>query len=271
MRLHANPGTALLLALVITAAPVQAAPPPLPAAAPLEIGATLPLGLPFVDEAGRAVRLGDYFDGRRPVVVVPGYYRCPNLCGLTMHGVLEALAATGLTAADVRVLRFGIDPDETATDAREGTVRDLAYAAELQPSAAPDLHALVGAPAAVRTLAAGLGVRYAAGDRTDADAPRWVHAVGFVVATPQGRIARAFDGVRFDAHDVRAAVVEAADGRLGTPVERLLLLCGALDPLHGRHAVAVMATVRALALVMVLLLGGWIRRHRRAPADGAAP
>jgi protein SCO1/2 len=272
------------------------------------VGAPLPLQQPFTAADGRHLPLGAYFDGVHPVVLVPGYHRCPELCGLTMQGILEGLAASGLDADAYRVVRVSIDPDETPADARARIAIDAGYASTLVAARGraghgwpPAIAGLVGAPPAVAALTAALGyeARRVAGttdsDTTDSDtkngatkdgasthadptpvdaaAPAasararatWAHAAGFVVATPDGRIAQAFDGVRFDAPALRAALVEAADGRLGTLGERFLLVCSRLDPLHGSHGGAVLALLRASALGGVSLLGFWIWRHRRPP------
>jgi len=267
---------ALLLLLAVALDAAGDAPAPPSAAIEPRPGALLPLASAFRDEDGRTVRLGDAFDGRRPVVLVPGYYRCPNLCGLTMHGVLETLAASGL-GADVRVLRVSIDPDETPADARERATLDRAFAASLAPAAAAplDLRALVGAPASIEALASSIGYRYAAdaAGRASPDAARrasrWVHAAGFIVATPQGHVARGFDGVRFDARELRLALLDAAAGRTGGWGERLLLICAHFDPRGTGFDAAVLNGVRAVGLLLVLAIGGWIWRHRRTPADEA--
>ncbi len=124
----------------------------------------LPLDLRFVDAAGRDVRLADYFTDRRPVVLVLGYYRCPNLCGLTMHGVLEALDASGLARRDYRIVGVSIDPSETPADAQARQRVDLAYAAALRSERAPagplGLDLLVGSQASIAALAERVGYAY---------------------------------------------------------------------------------------------------------------
>ncbi len=91
---------------------------------------------------------------------------------------------------------------------------------------------------------------------------QYVHPAGFLVATPEGRIARYFMGVRFEPRDVRLALVEASAGRIGSPTDRLLLLCSHFDPATGRYSGAAMTLVRAASLIVLALLAGWIWRHR---------
>jgi protein SCO1/2 len=249
------------------------------------LDAALPLALPFVDAEGRAVHLRDYFGDGRAVLLVLGYYRCPNLCGLAMHGLLEALDASGVSRRDVRVLGVSIDPEETPADARARQRVDLDYAAALQSDrgAAPaagalDLRLIVGAPAAIGTLAERVGFGFArddgrrdAHDSAAARASRYAHPAGFGVVTPEGRVSRYLFGVRFEPRALRLALVEATAGRIGGLSDRLLLLCAHFDPATGRWSSAVMNLLRIMGLALVLLLGGWAWRHRRPPVREAPP
>src|SRR3982750_3839995 len=111
---------ALVAALCAGAASAAAVTVPAPPQTELHqrLGEALPQALHFIDADGRAVQLSDYLGDARPLVLVLGYHRCPNLCGLVMHGVLEALADGGLPRSAYRVLVVSIDPDETPIDAR---------------------------------------------------------------------------------------------------------------------------------------------------------
>jgi protein SCO1/2 len=110
---------------------------------------------------------------------------------------------------------------------------------------------------------------YSVRDRTAGDAI--AHSAGFVVATPDGRIARYFPGVRFDAPGLRMAVIEAAGGRIGSLNERLTLLCGHYDPVSGRYSLAIMGWLRTLGCAGALALAFWVWRPRRAPAPPPPP
>lgn len=246
-------------------------------------GAALPLDQPFTDSAGRAVTLRDYF-GTRPVLLVPGYYRCPQLCGLLMHGLLESLHDSGLGAGAVRLLRVSIDPTETAADAQARRDADLAYARFLTrdgtrddtrpvPPAAPlppDLQALTGNAAALQALARSAGYTVRRADPRDAPAdvkdPGWVHPTMVIVATPDGHIARTLPGVRFDSTELRLAVAQAAAGRTGGVIDRIALLCAQFDPRHGGHAAAVLRAVQLTTLLAVAALAAFIWRASRRRA-----
>jgi protein SCO1/2 len=218
------------------------------------IGARVPLDALLRDEDDRGVRLSKYF-GTAPVVLVLGYYRCPNLCTTEMQSVLQTLGALPLAKDNYGVVAVSIDPRETATDARHGKA---AYAS-IDAGWSTRLHMLSGDGATVARIAHAAGFQYAYDRNTD----QYVHPAGFLVASPDGRISRYFLGVTHSARDLRLALVEASQGRLGSPVDRVVLLCSHYDPATGRYSVAVMNAVRAVSLGVLMLLGAWLwRRHR---------
>jgi protein SCO1/2 len=235
----------------------------LPPAAGIDqrLDAQLPPDLPLVDSLGRPVRLGDYF-GDRPLLLVLGYYRCPQLCGLLMHGLLEALHASRLPRREFRILRVSVDPgDDTASAAARREV-DLAYADLLEGmQSAPqplELQLLTAQAPALKALTHSVGFRY---ERTEGPA-RFAHPAAVIVLTPQGRVSRYLMGVRFDPWDLRLALVDAGEGRTGDFSDRVALLCAHFDPRTGAHSAAVMASVRGLALLLVALLATlWWRRR----------
>jgi protein SCO1/2 len=224
------------------------------------IGARLPLDAVLRDEAGAPIRLQALF-GKAPVVLVPGYYTCPNLCSTLFEGVLQALALSGLPAGSYRLAGLSIDPRDGAASAAG---RRAAYAA-LLPGGAADLRMLTADASTLARLENALGYRAP----RDAASGEFTHAAGFVVLDAGGRIDSFFPGVRFDPAALRSAVQAAREGQpdpapsLG---ERLLLLCTHYDPAIGRHSAAAMNAVRTAALLVALSLGGWLWRRRAAHA-----
>ncbi len=241
---------ALMLMLACCPAAAQALQLPAPPAARFDPvpGTRLPLDAVLRDDAGQPVRLATLFD--RPVVLVPGYYTCRNLCSTVFEGVLQALALSGLPAGDYRLVGLSVDPRDGAATA---AARKRAYAA-LLPGGARDLTLLTGDAATLARLQAALGYRTVA----DRETGELAHAAGFVVAGGDGRIARAFSGVRFDPAALRAAVKTPAPS-FG---QQVLMLCAHFAPSSGQHTTGALAFVRAGVVVLPLLFVGWLWRRR---------
>jgi protein SCO1/2 len=225
------------------------------------LDAQLPLDLVFRDEEGRPVALRRYFTGR-PVILTLVYYECPMLCNLILNGVLRTIRVVSFDLGrDYAIVTVSIDPREKPSLA---AVKKRKYASGYgRPGAAAGWHFLTGDEAAIRELARAAGFRYA----WDPAREQYAHAAGFMVATPQGRLARYFYGVEYSARDLRLALVEASAGRIGSAVDQILLYCFHYDPQTGKYGPVVLNVVRAAGLATLLALGWFLfvmfRRERR--------
>jgi protein SCO1/2 len=224
----------------------------------------LPLDLPFRDESGNTVRLRDYF-GKRPVVLVLAYYNCPMLCTEVLNGLTAAMRVLTFDAGrDFEVVTVSFDPRDTPSDAR---AKKVPYVARYgRPTGAAGWHFLTGAPASIASLTQAVGFRYAWDERLG----QFAHASAIYVATPDGRLSRYFYGIEYAPRDLRLALVEASLGKIGTPVDQLLLYCYHYDPAAGRYGAVVMNMVRVAGVAAVLLLTTFLtvmwRRDRRRDA-----
>jgi protein SCO1 len=257
-----------LVALFAAAAPLfaQEAPdgrPPILRKVAIEqhLDRALPLDLSFRDEAGRTVRLGQYF-GKRPVVLVLAYYDCPMLCTQVLNGLLSAMRILTFDAGrEFEVVTVSFDPRDDPSDAR---AKKEPYVAKYgRAGAAAGWHFLTGEPAAIASLTDAVGFRYAWDERLQ----QFAHASAIYVATPDGRLSRYFYGIEYAPRDLRLALVEASRGKIGTPVDQLLLYCYHYDPVAGRYGAVVMNMVRAGGVAFVLVLTAFLflmsRRERR--------
>lgn len=209
------------------------------------LDAKLPLSSTFIDDSGKPAHLGAYF-GDRPVVLVLGYFHCPNLCSTLMDGVLQSLAAVSLPPHSYRVLGVSIDPSETPKLAAS---KKASYAPLLGNTGA-ELTLLTGTKPDIDALARSVGFEYV----YDRQLQQYMHPAGFIVATQDGRISHYFMGVRFDPRDLRLALIDASSGHIGSPVDQLLLLCSHYDPVTGRYSAQIIAGVRAACLMVLAAL-----------------
>lgn len=226
------------------------------------LGDTLPLQRNFIDDKGRSVVLKRYFDDR-PVLLLFAYYDCPNLCDTVLAGAFQAVADTGLVAGeDYELVVIGIDPRETILQAADKK-RRLVGRYKLEDGAG-HIHFLTGTEPAIQAVADAAGFQY----RYEPDLQQYAHAAGVLVVSPQGRLSRYLYGVRYKARELRLALVQAGDNRIGSAVDRLLLLCFQYNPETGKYGVLIMNVLRLGAGLAVLALGGFIglmlwREHRR--------
>jgi protein SCO1/2 len=225
------------------------------------LNARLPLNTPLRDEAGRAARLGDYF-GKRPVVLVFAYYDCPMLCTLAINGLSSALNVLSLNpGADFEIVTVSFDPRDTPATATAKKARYLERYKRADAEIA--WHFLIGDQKAIERLTKAAGFRYA----WDAETKQFAHPTGVIVLTPDGRLARYLFGIEYGPRDLRLAIVEASSGKIGSPVDSLLLYCYHYDPMTGRYGFVIMRAMRIAGATTVLALGGFIfamvRKERR--------
>jgi protein SCO1/2 len=216
----------------------------------------VPLDLEFSDEEGRTVRLGEYF-GSRPVVLALVYYECPMLCTQILNGLTGSLEALSFNPGDeFEVVVVSFDPGETPAMAAE--TRKTYLRRYSRPGYEAGWHFLTGREASIKTLADAVGFRYAYDEAID----QYAHPASITVLTEEGRVSK------YAPRDLRLALVEAADGRIGTAVDQALLFCYHYDPETGKYGLVVMNLVRTGGVLTLLALGAFIvltlRRERRA-------
>ena len=222
----------------------------------------VPLDLPFRDEDGRTVRLGEYF-GQRPVVLAFVYYECPMLCTQVLNGLTSTLTALDeRVGRDFDVVTVSFDPRETPVLA---SAKKKAYLDRYGREGAGDgWHFLTGDEASIAALTKAAGFSY----QWDTQSQQFAHASGIVVLTPEGRLARYFFGIEYAPRDVKFALMESSEGRIGTLADKLLLYCYHYDPATGSYALMALNAVRLGGMVTVVTLVGFvmmaIRRDRRA-------
>jgi protein SCO1/2 len=232
--------------------------------------AALPLDAAVRDEAGRAVTLGQYFGGSKPVVLILGYYGCPMLCGLVANGLADGLRGVDLLPGrDYEVVFVSIDPTEGPELAAQ---KKQAYlSAYGRPESADGWHFLTGDVAATARIADAAGFRY----RWIESAKQYAHPAVLVVATPGGAVSRYLYGVKFDPATVRLSLVEASNGRVGSTTDRFLLTCFKFDGKQGKYALTAIGLMKVGGGVTLGLAatgcGGLGRRARRRPRGVGLP
>jgi protein SCO1 len=230
----------------------------------------LPLDCRFRDDSGREIALGELF-GRRPVIVVPVYYRCPLLCNQTLSALTRSLKPLSLDAGkDFEVVAISIDPEESPELASR---KKAAYLERYdRPGTGSGWHFLTGDQASIAAVAESIGFRYTYNPQTKL----YAHAAGIVVVTPDGRLSRYYYGIDYPAKDLQAELKRAGSGRIGSPASGLLLFCYDYDAATGKYTLSILRLTRVLCVATVLALASFLfvmfRRDRlRRPGECDIP
>jgi protein SCO1/2 len=221
----------------------------------------IPLDLTFKNESGKDIKLKEYF-GKKPVILALVYYECPMLCTLVLNGLVKSLRVLAFNVGqEFDIVTVSFNPKETAELAR---VKKEEYLKTYSRSGASEgWHFLTGNEETIKKLTESVGFQYV----YDPKLKQYAHASGIVVLTPEGKTARYFYGVEYSPRDLKWALMEASNGKIGSRVDQLLLLCYHYDPLTGKYGLAIMRVIRLAGSATVLSLGTFIftmsRRNRK--------
>jgi protein SCO1/2 len=218
----------------------------------------MPLDLPFRDETGRSVQLRDYFGHQKPVVLAFVYYGCPMLCDQVEQGVVGSLRMfTFNPGRDYDVVFVSFDPRETPEMAAEKKQKALVHFR--RPETDSGWHFLTGSKESIEAVTKAANFRYT----FDAKSNLFAHASGVMILTPDGRISRYFYGVEFPGHDMRFGLVDASAGKIGTPIDHVLLFCYHYDPTAAVYSASILKLIRLGGVLTILCIVGGILLSRR--------
>lgn len=270
-------GLFLVLSVCVAPAPAQSpvAPKPLGSTAQQtpaflknagidqRLNSALPIGDHFVDESGKDVTLGKFF-GSRPVVMALVYYHCGMLCPQVLHGMAEALRGTRFKAGDqYDVVVASFDPADTTADSVEAKQHFMMM---LGDAGSPEgVHFLTGPQQSITDLAEATGFHYVRVPGPDGKMDQFAHSSVIMIATPDGRMSKYLAGVSYPSRDVRLALIEASDHRIGTLSDLVLLYCCNYVPSQGKYTVAILRIMALAGMASLVALVGLFFLLRRKP------
>jgi len=230
-----------------------------------KLNSSIPLDLTFRDEHGNRVALGQYFHGK-PVILTLVYYNCPMLCTQVLNGLDRSLEQVPMSIGrDFEVVTVSIDPtDEPSLAEAKQAVYVGMYN---RPGAATGWHFLTGEGPAIAQLTRAVGFRYA----YDPDSKQYAHASVVMLLTPEGRLSRYIYGVSYPARDMRLGLVDASGGKIGSPVDQVLLFCYHYDPHTGKYGLLISRVLKLLGLATILTGGVfliWLFRSEHYSFEG---
>ena len=225
-----------------------------------KLGAFVPLDVRFRDDRGKDIQLGDLF-GARPVILVLGYYQCPMLCTLTGNGLVGALSGMKLEPGKAfEIVWISIDPKETS---KMAALKKESYFRHYGGGPGDGWHFLTGTEPSIRKVAESVGFTY----RYDPEIRGYAHASGIVILTSQGQISKYLLGINYPSEALQKAISNAAETKVGSLTNQLLLLCYHFSPIVGKYGWLIVWIVRGLGVVTVLCVAATVvylaRRERK--------
>lgn len=222
-----------------------------------KIGQHIDLNLQVTDETGKVVPLSSFFHPHKPVLLSPIYYNCPGLCSFHFNGVIDSLKKIDWNPGDkFQVLAFSFDASENAPDkAGLGAKKKANYMKVYgRPGTENGFHFVTADQATVDKLMSSVGFRY----KWNEKAGEWAHVSAAIMISPDGKIARYLHGIEFNPQDMKFALNETANGKVGNIVDSVLLFCFKFDQHQSKYGLQVFRVMQIAGGFMILLLAIWL-------------
>lgn len=228
-----------------------------------KLGVQLDLSLLVRDEQGQMVPLSRFFDGNHPVILSPVYFSCPGLCNFHLNGLTDTLKTLEWSIGDkFQLIALSFDARETAEVA---TKKKNNYLKVYNRSGAEKgWHFLTADQETINKITQAVGFQY----KWNEEAKEWAHASAAIVITPDGKISRYLHGIVFEKNDIKFALGEATNGRIGSLVDRMVWYCFKYDPHQSKYTLYAFRLVQLGGVIMILVLAAllvphWLRSRRQ--------
>ena len=215
-----------------------------------QLGRQVDPSLQFTDHNGETVRIGDYLTDEKPVLFTLNYYSCATLCSLQLNALLEGLKELDWNAGEeFRIVTVSIDHRE---DAKLAAEKRKTYLAELGRGEL-DWSFLVGSEENIATIAETVGFSF----QYDPVSDQFAHPSLLTFLSDSGIVSRYIYGIQYPARDLKFALIETAEGRVGSPVDKLILSCFRYDSTAGRYTATIFGIARLGGALTILTLAGF--------------
>ena len=212
----------------------------------------LPLEAVFKDENGKEVKLGEYFGKGRPVILALVYYECPMLCNEVLNGLTGSLKSlTFDTGKDFDVVAISFDASENDKPELTKNKKESYMKRYGRPGTENGWHFLTGTQGEIDKVTKAVGFNY----QWDEQSKQFAHAGGIMFATPEGKLSRYLYGIDYAPKDIKFAVMESAENKIGSSAEQLMLYCYHYDPATGKYGLSIMKIMRLGGVVTLIGLG----------------
>ena len=205
--------------------------------------------LKFYDESGKLKPLNNFF-GEKPILLSLVYYKCPSLCNFHLNGLTSALKKLDWNIGEkFNAISVSINPDE---DSKIASLKKKNYIESYgRKNSESGWHFLTSDEENVKRLANEVGFNY----YYDEEIKEYAHSSSIIVLTPSGVISRYLYGIQFDPNDIRLSLLEASNGIIGSPIEKLMLFCYRYNPNTRGYSIQVNQIVKATSLISFFAIG----------------
>lgn len=218
-----------------------------------KLGTYLDPNIKFKNEKGEEVTLGSFFDGKTPTIISPVYYACPGLCNFHLNGLIDGLKEMKWNVGDkFKIVAVSFDAKETPDLASQKKASYMKVYS--RPGTENGWHFLTGSQESIDQLTKAIGFKF----RWNAQANEWAHASAAVVASPKGEITRYLPGIMFEGQDIKLALNESAEGKIGSLAESLILYCFQYDRHENKYSLAAFRLVQLGGVLVMLIMAIWL-------------
>jgi len=213
-----------------------------------KLGEMVPLDLTFIDEKSNRVTLKELMDGK-PTILTLNYFRCAGICTPQLEDLAKMLGRLNLAEnTDYKVLTVGFAEDETP--ALAAAKRKNHLASIQRPYVADAWHFVIGENNSSGVLADKVGFSF---EKTVSPQGKvdYIHAAALIILSPEGKVTRYLNGIEQLPFDVKMALVESAEGKVGPTIAKTLLFCFEYDP-KGKKYVFIWEKVVGLFMLAIV-------------------
>jgi protein SCO1/2 len=202
------------------------------------------LGVKLVNEAGDTVFLKEVIN--KPTILNLVYFQCPGTCSPLMWGISKFIDAIDLKPGkDYQVLTISFDPTERI---RLGIDKKASYVNTMKNKEAGKYwQFFVSDSLDIAELTKSVGFHY------EVVNGQYVHPTGLIALAADGKIIRYLRGIDFLPFDIKITMVEAAKGKIGPSINRLLAICYSYDK-EGNQFVFNVTRVSAIVILFFIVL-----------------
>lgn len=207
-------------------------------------GSFVALDARLVNENGDTVTLKDVIS--KPTILNLVYFQCPGTCSPLMMGVAKFIDEIDLKlGTDYDVITISFDPSENITlgkSKKESYINTMKKQEE-----AKNWKFFVSDSADIAKITASVGFNYEKANG------QFVHPTGLIALGSDGKIIRYLRGIEFMPFDIKITLVEAAKGKIGPSINRLLAVCYGYDN-KGNQYVFNVTRVSAIVISFFLVI-----------------